>query len=131
MSALTQICLSRSSCSLDKPLAGGGVGGGQGPCPARSLAVHPVFTTDQLRRKELGIPWGRDQLREGEGFLHLRYRTRGLTTRAAYFSALGPGGWWQPLSLAAATLSSPEDPGGDSWGSSPEGVPPPPPRSPR
>lgn len=93
--------------------------------------MHPVFTTDQLRRKELGIPWGRDQLREGEGFLHLRYRTRGLTTRAAYFSALGPGGWWQPLSLAAATLSSPEDPGGDSWGSSPEGVPPPPPRSPR
>ena len=55
----------------------GGAGGGQGPCPAWSLAVRPVFTTDQLRRKELGIPWGRDQLREGEGFLHLRYRTEG------------------------------------------------------
>ena len=46
---------------------------------------------------------------------------RGLTTRAAYFAALGPGGWWQPLSLAAAALSSPEDPGGEAGAPLPKG----------
>lgn len=97
-----------------------GLGEGRGQvqgiwaCPAHCLAASVVLTTDQLRRKELGIPWGRDQLREEKGFLHLRYRTRGLTTRAGYFSLLGPGGWRQPLFLAAAALSSPEDPGSDS-----------------
>lgn len=100
-------------------------------CPAQRLAASAVLTTDQLRRKELGIPSGRDQLREEKGFLHLRHRTRGLTTRAGYFSLLGPGRWWQPLFLAAAALSSPEGPGGDSQGSSPEAVPAPPPRPPR
>lgn len=117
---LTRPDLSASFLPPTGQAPGWGSGEGRGQvqciwaCPAQCLAASAVLTTDQLRRKELGIPWGRDQLREEKGFLHLRYRTRGLTTRAGYFSLLGPSGWWQPLFLAAAALSSPEDPGSDS-----------------
>lgn len=71
-------------------------------CPAQCLAVSPVFTTNQLRRKEKGIPWGRGESRKGREGLpppwvpHPRADHR-AQAGPGHFSLLGTRGGQQPL----------------------------------
>lgn len=63
--------------------------------PARCLAGSPVFTADQLGRKEQGIPWGRGQGPNGrEG---LPPGGPGRPQGPGHFSLWGTRGWQQLL----------------------------------
>lgn len=78
------------------------VRGGGGAWRAQRLAGSPVFTTDRLRRKEKGIPWGRGKSHEGRKGLPLPQVPHPRADHKAqagpgHFSLLGTRGWQQPL----------------------------------
>lgn len=88
-----------------RPQAAGGQGPGAVRCrglAAQRLAGSPVFTTDGLRRKEKGIPWGRGESHEGRKGLPLPRVPHPRADHKAqagpgHFSLLGTRGWQQPL----------------------------------